>query len=118
MIQVYRISVPKERLLALPKDERVLLLLLGYVANQILMFQKLLTYATKLNPKEEIEQHATGVQTHMLVRLAVGAVSEAWRVVTTRFIENKLQKDYLELLDDSGRTAFEELIPNCVPCDS
>jgi hypothetical protein len=32
MIQVYRIPVPKERLPAMPKDERVLLLLLGYNA--------------------------------------------------------------------------------------
>jgi len=33
MIEVHRIPVPKDRLRALPKDERVLLLLLGYVSN-------------------------------------------------------------------------------------
>jgi hypothetical protein len=109
MIKVYRIPVPKDRLLALPRDERVLLILLGYVANQILLFQKLLTYATQLDAPTELETHATGTQTQMLVRMATGAVSEAWRLITTRFIENKLQKDYLDLLDPNGRTAFEEL---------
>jgi len=33
MIEVHRIPIPKDRILALPKDERVLLLLLGYVSN-------------------------------------------------------------------------------------
>ena len=51
-IEVHRIPVPKDRLRALPKDERVLLLLLGYVSNQVLMLQKLLIYATRLDPKE------------------------------------------------------------------
>ena len=59
MIQVYRIPVPKERLRAMPKDERVLLLLLGYVANQVSMLQKLLTFATNRTPAEELEQHAS-----------------------------------------------------------
>ena len=72
-IEVHRIPVPKDRLRALPKDERVLLLLLGYVSNQVLMLQKLLIYATRLDPKDEVEQHATGVQTQMLVRIAVSA---------------------------------------------
>ena len=39
MIQVYRIQVPKERLGAMAKNERVLLLLLGYVSNQLSMLQ-------------------------------------------------------------------------------
>jgi hypothetical protein len=34
---------------------------------------KLLIYATRLDPKDEVEQHATGVQTQMLVRIAVSA---------------------------------------------
>jgi hypothetical protein len=62
MIEVYRIPIPKDRLRALPDDERVLLLLLGYVSNQVLMLQKLVFYAMRLDPKDEVEQHATGVQ--------------------------------------------------------
>jgi hypothetical protein len=80
MIEVYRIPVPKDRLRALPRDERVLPLLLGYVSNQVLMLQKLLTYATRLDPKDEVEPHATGAQTQMLVRIAVSAAFEAWRL--------------------------------------
>jgi hypothetical protein len=109
MIEVYRIPIPKERLRALPKDERVLLLLLGYVSNQVLMLQKLLIYATTLDPKDEVEQHATGVQTQMLVRIAVSAAFEAWRLIETRFLSNPLAKDYMGRLDRDGLQALEEL---------
>jgi hypothetical protein len=76
VIQVYRIPVPKERLGAMAKNERVLLLLLGYVSNQLSI---------------------------MLVRPTVGALNEAWELVRTRFIETTMAKDYLNLLDASGQ---------------
>jgi len=82
MIQVYRIPVPKERLGAMAKNERVLLLLLGYVSNQLSI---------------------------MLVRPTVGALNEAWELVRTRFIETTMAKDYLNLLDASGQEAFAAL---------
>ena len=47
------------------------------------MLQKLLTYARKLDPKDEVEQYATEVQTEMLVRIAVSAAFEAWRSGST-----------------------------------
>jgi hypothetical protein len=71
MIQVYRIPIPKDSLLKLPKEERVCLLQLGHMANQVLMFEKLLIFATTLDSKNEVEQNTTGVQTQILVRLAV-----------------------------------------------
>jgi hypothetical protein len=109
MIQVYRIPVPKERLRAMPRDERVLLLLLGYAANQLSMLQKLLNFATNRTPDAEVEQHATGTQTQMLVRLMVGALNEAWELVSTRFIQNPLAKDYLRMLDRDGQQAFDAI---------
>ena len=54
MIQVYRIPVPKERLRKMPKDERVLFLLLGYAANQLSMLQKLLNFATNRTPEASL----------------------------------------------------------------
>jgi hypothetical protein len=91
MIQVYRIPIPKSRLRAMPKDERVLLLLLGYASNQLSMLQKLLIFATNRTSDGELEQHATGVQTQMLLRLMVGALNEAWEMVRTRFIETPMR---------------------------
>ena len=73
-------------MLKLPKEERVCLLQLGHMANQVLMFEKLLIFATKLDPKNEVEQYTTGVQTQMLVRLAVSAVFESLLVVERLFV--------------------------------
>jgi len=109
MIQIYRIPVPKECLRAMPKDERVLFLLLGYAANQLSMLQKLLNFATNRTPDAEVEQHATGTQTQMLVRLMVGALNEAWELVSTRFIQKPLAKEYLGRLDLAGQQAFDAL---------
>ena len=109
MIQVYRIPVPKEPLRKMPKDERVLFLLMGYASNQLSMLQKLLNFSTNRTPDVEVEQHATGAQTQMLLRLMVGTLHEAWELVTTRFIKNPLAKDYLGSLDPAGQQAFDAL---------
>lgn len=53
MLKVYRIPIPKDRLRAMPKDERVLFVLLGYASNQISMLQKLLTFAINRTPDAE-----------------------------------------------------------------
>jgi hypothetical protein len=109
MIQIYRIPVPKERLRAMPRDERVLLLLLGYAANQLSMLQKLLSFATNRTPDAEVEQHATGAQTQMLVRLMAGTLNEAWELVSTRFIQKPLANGYLGTMDSAGQLAFDAL---------
>ena len=99
MIKVYRIPVPKDRLRAMPKDERVLLLLLGYAANQLSMLQKFLNFATNRTPEAEFEQHVTGSQTQMLVRLLVGSLNEAWLLISTRFLQQPFAKEYLAKID-------------------
>ena len=109
MIKVHRINVQPAQLRKLTSDERVLVLLLGYVSNQVSMLQKLLVFAVKLEPTELTEVHGTGAQTQMLIRLAVGAVHEAWRLITTRFLQNKVSKDYINLIDESGIKALDEL---------
>lgn len=109
MIKVYRIPVPKDTLLKLPKDERVCLLQLGYMANQVLMFEKLLIFATKLDPKNEVEQNATSAQTQMLIRFAVSAVFESLRVVERLFVGSKIGNDYKDKLDPKGSDALAYL---------
>jgi len=93
----------------MPKDERALLLLLGYAANQVSMLQKLLNFATNHTWSFEVEQVATGVQTQMLARLMAGALNEAWILVSTRFIQNPLSRDYLSRLDPGGKQALDAL---------
>lgn len=105
-LKVLRIPIPKDRLTALARDERVLFLLLGYVSNQIAMLQKLVVFSLNTQPVGEPDQYATGVQSEMLVRMLVGAVNEAWRLVESRFISNPIGKQYSSLLDAGGQQAL------------
>lgn len=69
------------------------------MANQVLMFEKLLIFATMLDSKNEVEQHTTGAQTQMLVRLAVSTVFESLLVVERLFIKSKIGNDYKDRLE-------------------
>lgn len=109
MIQIFRIPVSKEHLRALSKDERVLFLLLGYVANQMMMMQKLLIFSANHEPTEPVEHQSTGVQTQMLLRLMMGLLFEARDVIVTRFNENAFNVEYRSLLDENGRSALADL---------
>jgi len=45
----------------------------------------------------------------MLLRLLVGVLSESWRVVSTRYLQSKLGREYSEVLNGSGKQALENL---------
>jgi hypothetical protein len=53
MISVYEFDVPKDKLRAMPVEERGFLLSLGYSANHVSMLQKLLMFSS--NGDSEIE---------------------------------------------------------------
>ena len=109
MVKIYRIPVPKDALERMPEHERALLLLLGYIANQISMIWKFISYSKNYQPVGEIDENASAVQAHMLVRLMAGMVNEAWQVVTKQFLQSRLGKEYVELLDEGGRQALADL---------
>jgi hypothetical protein len=56
VIEVLRIPLPKDRLRAMPKEERALFFLLGYAANQITLFSKLVTFSVNKTPSDSVEQ--------------------------------------------------------------
>jgi hypothetical protein len=109
VINVYRIPLPKESLRAMSKDERVLVLLLGYAANQIAMMCKLVMFATNKTPEDRVEQNAASVQTQMLARLTIGVANEAWELVRTRFLESLVGKEYATRLNANGQQALARL---------
>jgi hypothetical protein len=109
MIRVMQIPLQKERLRAVPKEERTLFLLLGYAANQITMFQKLLIFSSNKTPSETVEQRISAAQTQMLVRFLIGAVHEAWSLIQKRFLGAPPGKEYQDRLNHTGREALDGL---------
>jgi hypothetical protein len=109
MLDVLRVKVPKELLCRMSKEERALLLLLGYTANQITVLWRLLIFATNRTPPDPLEQRVTGAQTQILVRQMIGVLWEAWLLVQRRFLGSPLGKEYGPRLDKPGQTALEAL---------
>jgi hypothetical protein len=107
MIRVVQIPLPKDRLRAVSKEERSLFLLLGYAANQITMFQKLLIFSSNRTPSEAVEQRISGAQTQMLVRFLIGALHEAWLLIQKRFLGVPLGREYQDRLNQTGREALD-----------
>jgi hypothetical protein len=109
MIQVYKIPASKEKLRAMPEGERALLILLGYAANQINFFSKVVIFSTNRDGDTELEQQLSAAQTQMALRVVVGVVNEAWRLIKTRFMDQPCAKEYTPLLDQAGADAFVKL---------
>src|SRR6266496_4987652 len=109
MIPVYEFEVPKDKLLAMPIEERGFLLSLGYAANHVSMLQKLLIFALNKESSIEAEQTLCAAQSQMLLRLLIGALHESWKIIESRYIGKPLANDYDSRIDDGGREALQML---------
>jgi hypothetical protein len=109
MIEVYHIVVDKEKLRALPREERGFLLSLGYSANQVSMLQKFLMFSSNKEPTTETEKILSAAQTQMILRLLIGVLHETWLLIKDRFEGTPLGADYHTRLDDGGREALAKL---------
>jgi hypothetical protein len=109
MIRVIQIPLPIERLKALPKEERALFLLMGYAANQITMFRKLLVFSSNKTPDDSVEQRISGAQTQMLARFLIGIEHEAWKLIKNRFLGSPIGREYQKRLNSTGKEALESL---------
>jgi hypothetical protein len=109
MVQVYKIPISKDKLRAMPDDERALLILLGYAGNQINFFSKLAIFSTNGDGDTELEQMLSGAQTQMALRVVIGVLNEAWELIRTRFMSTPYGRTYTAQLDKEGAESFERL---------
>jgi hypothetical protein len=108
MITVLRIPVSKDLLRKMPEEERALLILLGYVANQINLLSKLVIFSSNRTP-DGVEQALSAAQTQMLARLVIGVLNEGWELIRKRFLRSSIGRDYRPRLDAGGGAALAEL---------
>jgi len=109
MIRVFRMRVPKERLAAMPQKERTLFLLLGYSANQIATLMKLLVFATNHMPDEKVHATVSAAQSHVILKLLIGTLNEAWELIRKNFLESLPGRQYLPRLSQEGQAALTAL---------
>jgi hypothetical protein len=109
VIDVMRVSLPKDRLRAMPKEERALLFLLGYAANQITLFSKLVRFSTNKTPENRVEQRLSDAQSQILARAAIGVLAETWELIRKRFLSTHIGKELQSKLNPIGREALDDL---------
>lgn len=108
MVKVYKITISKDKLAAMPEKERSLMMLLGYAANQINFFAKLVLLSSNKDGLTEMEQKLSGGQTQMSLRILIGVLNEAWELVRKRFPRD-YGRTYRPLLDKEGAEALARL---------
>lgn len=106
MVEVYKIALPKDKLMAMPEKERALMMLLGYAANQVNFFTKLVLLSSNQDGPNEMEQKLSGGQTQMSLRILIGVLNEAWELVRKRFLSAPFAKTYRPLLTRKERTRW------------
>jgi|GraSoiStandDraft_4_1057263.scaffolds.fasta_scaffold486503_1 hypothetical protein len=109
MIDVLRIPIAKADLMKLTPEERGLFLLLGYASNQVNALWKLVIIATNRSPTDPVDERVSAAQAQIFVRLLVGVMREAWALVEKRFLQAKLGKEFVSVLDPQARAALESL---------
>jgi hypothetical protein len=109
MMNITRIALPKEQLQKLTDGERSLFLLLGHSSNQINALWKLVVVATNDGAKDPVEEKVSAAQTQIFVRLLIGIMREALKLVEKRFLGSTLGKEYQPRLSAEATEALGRL---------
>ncbi len=109
MLKIGRIALPKEQLQKLTGGERSLFLLLGYASNQINALWKLVVVATNEGTKDPVEEKVSAAQIQIVVRLLIGIMREALKLIEKRFLGSPLGKEYVPRLSPQAGQALDRL---------
>jgi hypothetical protein len=109
VLKITRIALPKEQLQKLTTGERGLFLLLGNASNQINALWKLIVVATNGETKDPVEEKVSAAQTQVFVRLLIGIMREALKLIEKRFLGSPLGKEYVPRLSPQAGEALDRL---------
>jgi hypothetical protein len=82
---------------------------LGYASNQINALWKLVIVATNDRTKDPIEEKVSAAQSQIFVRLLIGIMREALKLIEKRFLGSMLGKEYVPLLSTQATQALDRL---------
>jgi hypothetical protein len=109
LLRIARIALPKEQLQKLAIGERSLFLLLGSASNQINALWKLIVVTTNDGTKDPVEEKVSAAQTQIFVRLLIGIMREALKLIQERFVGSPLGRGYMSLLSRDATDALDRL---------
>ena len=107
-MNVYDIRIPKKALQSLPDREQVLVLQFGHVCNELSFLNKLLTVVSDTE-SQGLKKKAMAAQSMIVVRLYIGKVFEAWKMIERDYFASQLCRSIDARLGPEGQKALEAL---------
>lgn len=108
-MKILIVTFPKEILEKIPEDERVLFILLGKLADELSIIQKLMRMSNV--PHEDMNiRTAQNSQSFFLLTILSGKLYEGWGVLQREFFgKTMLSKIYDPLLKKEGRVGLDNI---------
>jgi hypothetical protein len=108
-MELTKIQIPKDRFRRIPKDEQVLFVLLGHLANELNVLGKLMGWCHNAPRASQAEADAHLMQTVFLAKLLAGKLNEGWETFRRGFFGAGLSKEYHPLIEKPQRSDLDQL---------
>jgi hypothetical protein len=100
--------ISKSQFNNIPENERNFFLFIGHLANEINILQKLTIMCFNKFSVNKAEERAHMAQALLIIKILVGKVWEAWKLIT-RIFNKDLSRKYEHMLSCEARDALKEL---------
>lgn len=107
-MDVYEVRITKKELQSLPDAERILVLQFGHVCNELSFLNKLLLMVSDTKT-EGLERKAMVAQAMIVIRLYIGKVFEAWRMLERDYFGSQLSRSLDTKLSPEGKSSLDAL---------
>lgn len=107
-MKIHKVSIPKKHLLSLNEKERLFLVYVGTLLNEINILHKII-FLSNTEKESEIETRAQNCQTSFLLAILTGKLWEAWILITNLYLKGTLSREYESHLPDEAKESLENL---------
>jgi len=104
-----KIEIPKAKLLSIPKNERIFLVQIGNLMNDLNVLQKALAFTMNVDTSDRTIRAAQGGQASLLMRIQAGKLWEGWQMLQKDFFSSKLSAEYGSQLEPNSKQNLVDL---------
>jgi hypothetical protein len=108
LVPLVRLELQPKDLMDIHEPERILLLQLSVVLNEINILNKLLVFSNQ-QLSDQVLREAQNSQTYFLLTILAGKLFESYKVIKQDYFGTRLSREYNDLLTDDGRSALDKL---------
>ena len=105
-MDICELKITKAELQTLTDFERILVLQFGHVCNELTFLSKLLIVVNDANATG-LEKTAMDAQAMIVIRLYIGKLFEAWRMLERDYLRNQLSRSLV--IDPIGAASLQEM---------